>query len=119
MKNDNFDIMLSSLNGNENLFSIKLNEKNVILENYFFKYIYISDDGEEFSLTNYMRNKEEAQTIFIPFCKSIKSRIKNDYGDIMDILSTSNLNFISNNNKAYIFYCQMQMHLISKKTFRL
>ena len=99
MKNDNFDIMLSSLNGNENLFSIKLNEKNVILENYFFKYIYISDDGEEFSLTNYMRNNEETRTIFIPFCKSIKSRIKNDYGDIMDILSTSNLNFISNNNK--------------------
>ena len=99
MKNDNFDIILSSLNENENLFSVKLSEKNVILENYLFKYIYITDDGEEFSLTNYMRNNEETRTIYIPFCKSIKSRIKNDYGDFMEISSASNLNFISNDNK--------------------
>ena len=99
MKNDIFDILISSLNEKENLFSVKLEEKNEIFENYLFKYIYITDDGEEFSLTNYMRNKEEAQIIFIPFCKSIKARIKNDYGDIMDILSTSNLIFNSNKNK--------------------
>ena len=99
MKNDSFDIVISSLNERNKLFSVKLDEKNVILENYLYKYIYITDDGEEFSLTNYIRNNEETQTLFIPFCKSIKSRIKNDFGNIIDVLSTSSLNFIPNKNK--------------------
>ena len=48
---------------------------------------FITDDEEEFSLTNYMKNNKNAQDYILPYCSYIKVKIKNDFDDTIEILS--------------------------------
>ena len=93
IKKDNFGLTISStyyqLNNNYP-FQVQLFERNEINENYVYKYFYIMEDGEAFSLTNYMKNSNGIDRISIfPFCSNIKVRIKNDYGDVSEIISNT------------------------------
>ena len=114
LKSQNFNLILSkneilfnSLNKKPS-FQIILNESILINENYIYKYYYITDDEEEFSLTNYMKNNKNAQDYILPYCSYIKVKIKNDFYDIIEISSEfikftvyeyKNLSLILNNFK--------------------
>ena len=84
---------------------IKLSESDNINFNYIYKYYYVTEDGEEFGLTDYMKNNDMFENYIIPYCINIKARIKNDYGEILEtemasrpIYSTrmnTNLNILS------------------------
>ena len=77
-------LFLNSLNNN----FIKLEESNKIYFNYMYKYYYITEDGEKFSLTTYMKNNDLFNSYNFPYCNYIEARIKNDYGDTIEILAT-------------------------------
>ena len=105
IKKDNFNLslfvkdkMVNDILDINSLFGLKLDKLKEIKENYIYKYIYITDDGEEFSLTNYMNNFDIYQKFILPYCHMIKVRIKNDYGDTVDILSEQ-INFNKEENK--------------------
>ena len=68
---------------------IKLSESNSIEFNYNYKYYYVTEDGEEFGLTDYMEYNDTIQNHIIPYCISIKARIKNDYGEILETEASS------------------------------
>ena len=93
MKKENYYINLA-LNGkllkplnNNSPCNIKLVDINKVYENYIYQYYYITEDEEEFTLTTYMKNSDTYQIYFLPYCNNIKARIKNDYGDTIEILS--------------------------------
>ena len=87
--------ILYRLNNN----SLKLDESSTIGFNYIYKYYYITDDEEEFSLTDYMKNNNTSKYYMLPYCSSIKARIKTDYGEIIETTSKVSYNYkIPNKN---------------------
>lgn len=68
---------------------IKLSESNNINFNYIYKYYYVTEDGEEFGLTDYMKNNDLFENYIIPYCINIKAKIKNDYGEILETETAS------------------------------
>ena len=83
LKNNTFQ---NSLN-NKNIYQIKLNELNKITDNYFYKYYYVTEDEEEFSLSNYIKNNMTNNNFSLPYCNIIQAKIKSDYNETIELSS--------------------------------
>lgn len=68
-------------------YKIKLVELSENNDNYIYKYLCITEEGEEYSLTNYMKNDDIYDNYALPYCSNLKARIKNDFGNTIDIIS--------------------------------
>ena len=73
---------------NNSLFKIYIIENGKEeIGNYIYKYLCVTEEGEEYSLTNYMRKDTILYDYELPYCENLKARIKNDFGYTLEILS--------------------------------
>lgn len=84
---NNYNIKISNISGfypmTEKLSpKILVEDVNELNNNYILNYKYITNDGEEFSLTGYILNNYNYREMIIPSSEKIKIEIKNDYNDI-------------------------------------
>ena len=111
----NNDTVQKSLN-NENLYHIEITEFNEN-NNYFYKYYYRTEDKEEFSLSNYIKNNISTNCIYsLPYCISIRAKIKNDYNDTIFLPSTEPLK-LSIDNKTLSFILKNYIANIKKEKY--